>query len=524
MGRSSASHDPQMSGPALLLQEAVAASASATSLIADGEHISFEELDVAAARYAGALAARGVAAGDRVGVLLPNGPAFVAAYYGALRLGAIVAPLNPILSAAEIEARLRHADARVVVLEASRLAEPRPSITDAQLLDPSEAAAGEPRSGVIDAPEEATAVLIGTSGTTGVPKAAELTHGGLAWIARAMADTVFALTARDVLFGAAPLSHVFGQVAAMNTAIAGRAAVVLVERFDAAEALTLVKRHGVSVLLGVPTMSSALLEVLDEEAEPPPSLRILHSGGAPMPPALAAEVERRLGCALLDGYGLTETSGGVSSQRLDRPRKAGSVGSPIEPNEVRIAGLGAPEAGGQPGEILVRGPGVMRGYWRDPEATSAAFEDGGWLRTGDLGYRDADGDLFLVDRLKEVILRGGYNVYPAEVEAVLCSHPGVLEAAIVGIPDERLGQEVGALVVAREPAAPPDPDVLIAFVKERVAGYKYPRSLLLTDALPHSPSGKLLRREIDPAALRALSEDRVARERRRRPEDLQGSR
>ena len=151
----------------------------------------------------------------------------------------------------------------------------------------------------------------------------------------------------------------------------------------------------------------------------------------------------------------------------------------------------------------------MHGYWRDREATAAAFEDGGWLRTGDLGYRDADGDLFLVDRLKEVIIRGGYNVYPAEIEAVLGSHPGVLEAAIVGIPDERLGQEVGALVVAREPAAPPDPDLLIAYVKERVAGYKYPRVLLLTHSLPRSPSGKLLRREIDPAALRALSEDRM---------------
>ncbi len=371
-----------MSSLALLLGEAAADSARETALIAGGEDINFAELDAAAARYAGALAARGVSAGDRVGVLLPNGPAFVAAYYGALRLGAIVAPLNPILSAAEIAARLRHADARMLVLEAPRAGGPRPSITDAQVLDPNEAAVGEPHSAVIDAPGDATAVLIGTSGTTGVPKAAELTHGGLGWIARAMADDVFALTPRDVLFGAAPLSHVFGQVAAMNTAIAGRAAVVLVERFDPSEALALVQRHGVSVFLGVPTMSSALLETLGDQAGPPPSLRILHSGGAPMPPALAAEVERRLGCALLDGYGLTETSGGVSSQRLDRPRKVGSVGTPIAPNEVRIAGQDAPAAGGQPGEILVRGPGVMRGYWRDRDATSAAFEDGGWLRTG----------------------------------------------------------------------------------------------------------------------------------------------
>ncbi len=428
-------------------------------------------VDARAAAIAGALAARGVRPGDRVGLYLPNSLEWIAAYHGILRLGAIAVPLNVLLRRGEVEERLEHAGARVLVDEEGLEGEPQP------------VSAVEARD---------TAVLLYTSGTTGRPKGAELTHVGLVTVARTL-GALLGVGPDDVVFGAAPLAHVFGMSAAMNMAIAADASVALMSRFDAATALETIEREHVSVFLGVPTMCIALLAASDTTGRAP-QMRVAHCGGAPLPVATLHAFEQRFGCTVLEGYGLTETAGTVTSHRAGRPVKPGSVGEPIPGVEVRLAE-------GDPGEVLVRGGGTMRGYWRDEAATRAALSADGWLATGDVGTIDADGYLTLVDRKKDVILRGGYNVYPREVEEVLVSHPAVQQAVAVGVPDDRLGEEVVALVVLREPALPDD---LRAYARERLAAYKYPRLVVAVDELPVGPTGKVLRRDLDREALRQL--------------------
>jgi long-chain acyl-CoA synthetase len=464
--------------------------AGAPALISAGKTVTYRELDEGAARFAGLLAARGVRAGDRVALLLPNIPAFAEAYYGALRLGAIVVPLNMLLAEPEIVSRLEHSGASVLVAEPGRECGVAPHI------DPAEARSADPHLDLVQVRGDQTAVLLYTSGTTGHPKAAELSHAGLAWIATQL-GAVLGVGPGDVVFGAAPLAHVFGQSAALNMTIAAGASVALMPRFDAAAALELIERERVSVFLGVPTMCIALLRASDETGRAP-AMRIAHSGGAPLAVETLRAFVERFDCAVLEGYGLSETAGTVTSHRAGRPVKLGSVGEPIEGTEVRID---APA--GAVGEVLVRGPAVMTGYWRDEEASREAITPEGWFATGDVGYLDGDGYLFLVDRKKDVILRGGYTVYPREVEEALYEHPAVREAVVVGVPDEILGEEVAALVVLRD-GVPATPAELIAFTRERVALYKAPRLVVVAPELPHGPTGKILRREIDRAILREL--------------------
>jgi long-chain acyl-CoA synthetase len=461
-----------------------------TALVARNERVSYDRLDARAGRFAAALRSYGVSPGDRVGILLPNSPAWVAAYYGTLRLGAIAVPLNVLLRDGEIADRL--ADAGACALVADR--DPTGVLP---WLDP---ATVEPdgsggTAGVAAVNPGDTAVLLYTSGTTGGPKGAELTHRGLTAVARGL-GTLLGVGPDDVVFGAAPLAHILGQSAAMNMTIAAGASVALVERFEPAAALELVTRERVSVFLGVPTMCLALLQAA-EVVEHVPRIRIAHCGGAPTPVETLHAFAERFGCAVLEGYGMTETAGTVTSHRVGRPVKPGSVGEPLDGTEVRIAGDGS-------GEVLTRGPGLMRGYWRNPEATRAALSPDGWFATGDVGRLDDDGYLFLVDRKKDVILRGGYNVYPREVEEALHEHPGVRQAVVLGVPDPLLGEEVVALVVARGAIDIDeiDTDELRAFARKRVAAYAYPRLVVLVDELPLGPSGKVLRRAIDRAPLR----------------------
>ena len=251
-----------------------------------------------------------------------------------------------------------------------------------------------------------------------------------------------------------------------------------------------------TVMFGVPTMCIALCEAA-RTADKLPPLRIAHIGGSAVPLDVARRFEETFGAAIHEGYGLTEMSGLATTFALGRRRKAGSVGRPSSGTEMRIAS--ADERG--VGEVQFRGPSVIRGYWNDPEATAVAIDRNGWLSTGDLGYLDEDGDLFLVDRKKELIIRGGYNVYPREVEEVLYEHPAVLEAAVVGVPHESLGEDIAAIVVPR-PGAELDPEELKAWTKERVAAYKYPRHVVLVAELPKSPTGKILKRSIDLGTLR----------------------
>jgi long-chain acyl-CoA synthetase len=293
------------------------------------------------------------------------------------------------------------------------------------------------------------------------------------------------------VLGAAPFSHVLGQSTGLVATLSMGGTVAIVRRFDPSDALAFMARTGTTVLLGVPTMCVALCAAAGSTRRLPP-LRVAHIGGAPVPVEVIREFETTFGAEVFEGYGLTEISGIATTYRRGQPRKAGSVGTPLGDTEVRIVGDGDSEVG----EVQFRGASVIPGYWRGAGAALTPLSDDGWLATGDVGYVDDDGYLFLVDRLKDMIIRNGYNVYPREVEEVLYAHPDVAEAVVVGVPDARLGEEIVALVRPR-PGAACDPAEVQAWVKERVAAYKYPRHVVLVDELPTGPTGKILKREID---------------------------
>ena len=487
---------------AALLRDAAQGHAERPALLVGDARIAYRELGPASARWAGALRARGVLPGDRVALLLPNGVDYIAALYGALALGAVAVPLNPLLRGAEVQQRIDDSRARLLVCSPE---EPAAAGVAAELVHPGEATTAEPWEAIAERGAGEPAVLLYTSGTTGRPKGAELTHGGLRATASFLATAVLALRADDVLLGAAPMTHIFGLAGVLNPALASGACIALVPRFDAASALALMEREGIEVFLGVPSMCIALLRAADAGAAVP-KLRVAHVGGAPLAPETLHDFADRFGCAVLEGYGMTETAGGAVSHVSGGLCKPGSVGPAGPGVAIRIVTADGAEAGeGEPGEVLLRAPGLMRGYWGNPEATREALADG-WFHTGDVGYLDADGYLFLIDRTKDVILRGGYTVYPREVEDVLYEHPSVSEAAVVGVADELLGEEVVALVVPRAGQAC-DAAAIRAFVRERVAAYKYPRPISVVDALPRTPSGKVLKREIDRAPLRRALDD-----------------
>jgi long-chain acyl-CoA synthetase len=458
---------PRAMNLARIVEEAAAAQPESPALLVDGEPISYAELS---RRGAVAAAALGVRPGDRVAIRLPNSAAFVAAYLGALRAGAIVVPLNPLLAPPEVEDRLAATTPTAFVEE--------PLPVDGGAADVVERDEGDP------------AVILFTSGTSGRSKGAVLTHGGMRAAAE-NASRALALGPDDVVLGAAPFSHVLGQSTGLLSTFLAGAAVVVVGRFDPEQTLATMTATRTTILLGVPTMCIALCQAARGGGELP-AVRIAHVGGAAVPVEVARDFERTLGGEVHEGYGLTELSGIATTCAVGQTRKAGSVGTPLGGTKIRIA---APDERGV-GEVQFRGPSVIPGYWNDEEATREAIDADGWLATGDMGYLDADGYLFLVDRKKEMIIRGGYNVYPREVEEALYAHPDVLEAAVVGVPHESLGEEVAALVVPR-PGAAPTQDELQDWAKERVAAYKYPRRIVFVDDLPKGPTGKILKREID---------------------------
>jgi long-chain acyl-CoA synthetase len=467
--------------------------------------LTYRELDERSARVTGLLAAHGVAPGDRVGLMLPNIPEFPVLYHGVLRAGAVVVPMNPLLKAREVEYHLADSGARVVfawqaaAAEAAKGAEAAgaelvavtPGGLD-QLL-----AGHAPTAAVADRADDDTAVILYTSGTTGRPKGAELTHANLARNAAVTATTLLRLEPGDVVMGCLPLFHSFGQTCGLNAAVGAGASLTLLARFDPGRALAVIQRDRVTVFEGVPTMYVALLNHPGRGDADVGSLRLCVSGGAALPVEVLRGFEAAFGCIILEGYGLSETSPVASFNHPDRDRKPGSIGTPIDGVELRLVGLdGGDVAAGEVGEIAVRGHNLMKGYWGREEATREAIPDG-WLRTGDLARQDTDGYFFIVDRKKDLIIRGGYNVYPREVEEVLYEHPAVAEAAVVGIPHPTHGEEVGA-AVALKPGAEATPEELRAFCRERVAAYKYPRHVWLEAALPKTATGKLLRREVVP--------------------------
>jgi long-chain acyl-CoA synthetase len=478
-----------------------------------GESIrSYAELDDASARVAELLRGRGVGAGDRVGVMLPNVPQFAYAYYGVLRVGGVVVPINILLREREVAHCLTDSGASMVLAwhECERAAEAGAAMAGAtcglvrpgafeESLDAAPTADREvvPRAG------GDTAVILYTSGTTGTPKGAELTHDNLVRNADVSTE-LFALTADDVVLGALPLFHAFGQTCGLNASIAAGASLALLPRFDAGAALELIERQGVTVLQGVPTMFAALLHHPDRERRDCSSLRVCVSGGAALPVEILHAFESAFQCVILEGYGLSETSPVACFNHPDRERIPGSIGTPVRGVEMRLVDAerqSVPD--GERGEIAIRGHNVMKGYWKRPDATAGVIDRDGWFYTGDIARIDERGRFFIVDRKKDMIIRGGYNVYPREIEEVVYEHPAVLEVAVVGIPHPELGEEVGAAVSLKAGAEVTE-DELREFVRRRIAAYKYPRHVWFVPELPKGPTGKILKRAIHvPCALPA---------------------
>ncbi|MGW1917640.1 long-chain-fatty-acid--CoA ligase [Streptomyces sp. NPDC002076] len=467
--------------------------------------MSYRTLDQGSARMAGLLQDRGVKPGDRVAVMLPNVPEFALAYFGVLRAGGIVVPMNPLLKSREIAYYLGDSGARLLFAWDAFADEARAGAQQGQAevvvvgaggFGPPLASAPSAED-LADRHEDDTAVILYTSGTTGQPKGAELTHANLTRNCEIVANELFEIGAADVIFGGLPLFHAFGQTCTLNAAVASGACLTLLPRFDAAKALRILAEHGVTVFAGVPTVYSRLVRQPGRDAYDISRLRVALAGGAAMPVHVLHDFQAAFDCVVLEGYGLSETSPVASFNTLQAGPRPGSVGTPVPGVEMRVVdNNGKKVAHGETGEIVIRGHNVMKRYWRRPEETATAIRDG-WLHTGDLGRIDQDGYFWIVGRKKDVIIRGGYNVYPREVEDVLYEHPAVADAAVIGLPDADLGEEVGAAVVLR-PGAQATAEELREYVKRQVAAYKYPRKVWIVDALPKGPTGKILKREIVP--------------------------
>jgi long-chain acyl-CoA synthetase len=488
---------------ATILTDSAARHGDRTALRLDDAQFTYALLDEASARVASMLKAKGLKPGDRVGIMLPNVPYFPVAYYGVLRAGGVVVPMNVLLKGREVGFYLSDPGARILFAwhDFGQAAQEGAGEAGAELIDvkPGEIEgrifAHEPDPDVAQRADDDTAVILYTSGTTGTPKGAELTHANLKRNAE-IAAGLFSLDETVVTLGALPLFHSFGQTCGMNATIFAGGCLTLIPRFDPAKALEIIQRDKVSVFEGVPTMYGAMLHLPGHADYDTSTLHVCASGGASLPVELLRAFEAEFGCKILEGYGLSETSPVASFNHPDRERKAGSIGTPIAGVEMKVVDEDDHEvAPGEVGEIVIRGHNVMKGYWNRPEATEEVMR-GGWFHSGDMARVDEDGYFFIVDRKKDLIIRGGYNVYPREIEEILYEHPAVVEAAVVAVPHDDLGEEVGAAVVLRE-GAEADEENIKAYVKDNVAAYKYPRRVWFVDELPKGPTGKILKREIE---------------------------
>jgi long-chain acyl-CoA synthetase len=470
----------------------------------DDLELTYGQLDGASASLAGLLREHGFEPGDRVGIMLPNIPYFPVCYYGVLRAGGIVVPMNVLLKRREVAFYLKDSGAQLLIAWHEFGSDAQDGAAEAGaeclLVKPGEfdQTLGEAPmdTRVADTADDDTAVILYTSGTTGTPKGAELTHLNLTRNAEGSRN-LFGIGNEAIQLGALPLFHSFGQTCGMNATIGGGGTMTLMPRFDPGTALEIIQRDRVNVFQGVPTMYGAMLHFPGREKFDVSTLALCASGGSAMPVELLRGFEKAFGCKILEGYGLSETSPVASFNHVDRERKPGSIGQPIEGVEMKVVDDDRNEvAQGEVGEIVIRGYNVMKGYWRRPQDTAETIIDG-WLHTGDMGKVDEDGYFYIVDRKKELIIRGGYNVYPREIEEVLYEHPDVREAAVVGIPHDEYGEEVGAAVALKEGAST-SPEELRDYVRQQVAAYKYPRRVWLVDELPKGPTGKILKREIKP--------------------------
>ena len=491
-------------------------------------HYSYAQIDAYASQVAGGLKAMGINPGDHVALSCPNLPWFPIAYYGILKAGGVVVPLNVMLKAREIAYHLRDSGARTFIafegtpeLPIAAMARtacdeaPCPNLIVAtrDMAAPSPVTGAATLAALMHGQREQfesrrrrpddTAVILYTSGTTGQPKGAELTHGNMLLNAMASRDMFLPAMAggfkQDAALITLPLFHSTAQTCQMNSGVLGGMRLVLLPRFDPAAVLETMRREQIGFWIGVPTMYWALLQFAAsnnvDTSIVAQYLRLCVSGGAPMPVEVMRRFEATFGVRILEGYGLSETSPVAAFNQLHRPSKPGTVGQPILGVDIRCVDQeGRFVPSGERGEIVIRGPNIMKGYYNRPEATAEVTRNG-WFHTGDVGTIDEEGYLTIVDRTKDMIIRGGFNVYPREIEEVLMTHPGVSLAAVIGVPDERLGEEVKAFVVRRPDTALTEAE-LLEWSRDQLAAYKYPRLIEFRDTLPLGATGKVLKRAL----------------------------
>ncbi|MDN7228642.1 fatty acid--CoA ligase family protein [Planococcus liqunii] len=492
-----------------------------------GKDTSYAEFEGSVAKFAAALQSLGVEKGDHVAFLLGNTPHFLISLYATMRVGATAVPINPIYTPDEIAYILKDSDAKVVIaldallplVEKAHAALPKVSTfiicetapeTVAKIAELPADAQAKVRafSGLIRQPgslEQAVevqgddnAVILYTSGTTGKPKGAMLTHDNLYSNARDV-GAYLGVTPEDRIIATLPVFHVFALTVVVNAPLLQGATIVLVPRFNPKEVFEAIKSQKATVFAGVPTMFNFLYQFPDAQPSDFDSVRLAISGGSAMPVALLHNFEEKFNVRISEGYGLSEASPVTCFNPVDRERKAGSIGTSIINVENKVVDeLGEEVPVGEVGELVVRGPNVMKGYYKMPEETESALR-GGWLYTGDLARVDEEGYFYIVDRKKDMIIVGGYNVYPREVEEVLFAHPGVVEAAVVGLPDPNFGEEVHAYVVLKDDALTVED--LRAYCAEHLAKYKVPKHFEVLEELPKNTTGKILRRSLKDQAL-----------------------
>jgi long-chain acyl-CoA synthetase len=509
----------------VLLEDSARHHPARAAVVLGDQRLTYAQVDAAANQVANLLVSRGIRRGDKVALSCPNLPYFPVVYYGILKAGGVIVPLNVLLKGREVAYHLTDSDARAYfcfegTAELPMGAEGHAGFGQADacehfFLMTADPAAASPIEGAetmgaavagqspafesVLAAETDPAVILYTSGTTGQAKGAELSHSNLLLNALTCNRLFQATSGTDTHLVVLPLFHSFGSTVNMNAGFATAATLVLLPRFDAAAAVRLLEQQDVTLFAGVPTMYWGLLNALSDGVDVDRiarNMRVAVSGGSSLPVEIIRAVQDRFGLQILEGYGLSETSPVATFSDPDSEPRPGSIGIPVWGVEVKLidADWNTVEGADEIGEIAVRGHNVMRGYHNRPEATAEVLRDG-WFRTGDLARRDKDGFYYIIDRAKDMIIRGGFNVYPREIEEVLMTHEAVSLAAVIGVPHPTHGEEIKAYVIRTEGATITEEE-LVAWSREQMAGYKYPRIVTFVESLPMTATGKLLKRAL----------------------------
>ncbi|RJR50154.1 MAG: long-chain fatty acid--CoA ligase [Desulfobacteraceae bacterium] len=494
---------------ATLLEESSARKAEQVCLVHEGTQVTYGELNARADAMAHGFARKGLRPGDVCVLMMPNSIQWVITYYALAKLGAVVTPVNFLFRTGELNHIFRDSGAKAFIGHNDHLEQPLKAMEGLPLIRLRIASGVSPGQGIFPLEEipmdegsfpshpvkmEETFAIVYTSGTTGLPKGAMLTHGNLVSNAKIVAG-MRPVTPSAAILCVLPLFHIYGQTSALNAGIHLGLKIRLWTHFDPPSLLTAIEEEQSSILIAVPTMLNRLLEQSKTQPIRRSGLAFCISGAASLPVEILRRFQETFHTTIYEGYGLTECSPVCVENPFGRPTRPGSIGVAIPQFKARVVDEQDRDvAAGEVGELIVQGPGVMKGYLNQPEASAVTLR-GGWLHTGDLARMDQDGYIYIVDRKKDMIIRGGYNVYPRELEEILYSHPDILEAAVIGIPHPDLGEEVAAAIVLRE-GSRATPEDIRKYMKERVAPYKYPRRVEILNELPKSTTGKIMKRAI----------------------------